>query len=233
MIHNNNYVFFVNYYRINDNENYYTFNEDDNNLIVFNCYKVDNTHLRVEITELFSNAPQIDYILIISPNDNNQNEFAFEPQCNFFYYFYFNITTSEDIESYRFSLKDMKNEKVENNNIIYFIDLPLPTKININVNKPFKYKLMGITGPKYKFVKIYKTLYDRECPEGTILDKTNNKCVKKDKSFDYKNYIIFGAIGFLIILLIIILIICCCKCKKQKKENEIIPQDIDGRIISD
>ena len=229
---NNNFLSLINYYRINDNEEFYTFNEYDNNLIPFNCYIVDNKHLRVEIYELFSNAPQIDYTLIISPNDNNQNENLFESQCNFFYYFYYNnLTISQDIEIYRFSIKDIKNEKSKNN-IIYYIDLPLPTKINIKYsNKAFKYKLMGITGPKYKFVKTYGTLYDRECPEGKVLDKINNQCVKKNKFLNTKFTIIFCSIGFLIILILCLTI--CCKCKKQKKEKHFSQQDIDAPILSE
>ena len=40
-----------------------------------------------------------------------------------------------------------------NGNTSYYIDLPYPTKVNIYLNNT--YRLMGITGPKYKYIKIY------------------------------------------------------------------------------
>ena len=258
---------FINYYQDN-NYNDYSFKGNLTSIYPFIPNLANMTYIRIIFYELFSDSPEINYIYVISKDENHENDEILEPLCNFFYSFYLNNqSNTEALQIYYFSLKDVKKNETNT----YYADFPFPSKLNIfGSNKRLKFKLMGITGPKYKYVKIYYTIHlnlslchincneckyigddnnqnctscnitsknkylvesekygsncVEECPEDTILDIDNYKCIDKKKNTDNddKNdnkylYIIFGAIGFVIVLIIVIII--CFKIKRVKKEK--------------
>ena len=62
-------------------------------------------------------------------------------------------------------LNDFKRNPDEGS-LIYYIDLPNPTKINLyKRNQRLVFKVMGITGPKRKYVKFYDSYTLRICYE--------------------------------------------------------------------
>ena len=187
---------FVSYQRFDNIQDFFGYNEEDSIFKSYLCFPIDINHIRINMSHLFSNASEINYTFVISPNNKNQNQYLFEPICNAIYYFFINQTDlleAKDIEIYHFSLKDIK-EDIQENQSFYYVDLPMPTKINpYGSNKPFKYKLIGLTGPKYIVPKIYSTLYlntticHHACLECDYIgDEKNQNCTACDINSKFK-----------------------------------------------
>ena len=118
----------------------------------------------------------------------------FENRCIFFNKFYLNNTLElNNSEIYHFS-NDFKINQSETK-LKYYLDLPMPTKIDLlKRNQKFIYKLMGITGPKYKYVKFYDRYYLSTCYETCLKcngtgtnDKHNCRSCIEGKLFQEDN----------------------------------------------
>ena len=153
----NKAIGYVNYYNLNGSD--YSYIEEKSIKPLEPEYLFDglnSTHIRLYIGEIFSNSPQINYILVISLYEN---ENLFENRCNFFNKFYLNNTLElNNTEIYHFSNEFKINQSEPK--LKYYMDLHMPTKIDLyKRNQKFIFKLMGITGPKYKYVKFYDHYY--------------------------------------------------------------------------
>ena len=149
------------YYQLKDNEEDYSFIE--NKYSEYNLKILNETHIRLYINETFSDAPQINYTLAIYQKKTSIDIYT----CNYFENYFLNqsFDALNNSENYYFTKNDLENNSNETE-YIYFLDLPIPKKYNLRKsNQLIYYKLMGITGPKYKYVKIYYTKYLRNCYE--------------------------------------------------------------------
>ena len=166
---------FISYYKEDINEIDYSYFEEepdiDLNKIPYFFDRFNETHLRFYIENLFSNAPEINYFFVIT---NYENKNLLEPNCEFFYNFYLNnYSKIDNLDLYNFSSINLKISLFNNSNY-YYIDLPNPTKINLyERNKKFSFKLMGITGPKYKYVGFYPSFHLSMCYETCLECKSN------------------------------------------------------------
>ena len=159
----NKAIGYINYYNSNKNDYSYIEEESIKPLEVEYFFGALNaTHMRFYIGEIFSDSPEIKYILVISLYES---DYLFENRCIFFNKFYLNNTLElNNTEIYHFS-NDFKINQSEPK-LKYYLDLPMPTKIDLlKRNQKFIYKLMGITGPKYKYVKFYDHYYLSTCYE--------------------------------------------------------------------
>ena len=151
---------YITYYRNNDSD-FYSYIEDVSRMNAEEYFKyimstivfgpINSTHLRYVVPEFFSNSPEINYYWVIT---NSENDNLIRPKCKFLNDYYFNnIKERDEFQIYHFSKSDLLNE-TKNNSIVYYIDLPLPKEINLY--RKNLYRLMGITGPKYKYIKMYE-----------------------------------------------------------------------------
>ena len=157
MLNTTNSFSFINYYQDNNDLEDYSFEGNLTSIYPFIPSLANMTHLRLIFYELFSNAPEINYIFVISKDENHENDQILEPLCIFFYNFYLkNQSNTEELQIYYFSLNDVKKNETNT----YYVDFPFPSKLNIfGSNNRLKFKLMGVTGPKYKYIKIYNTIH--------------------------------------------------------------------------
>ena len=75
---------YINYYQDNDDQDY-SFKDNLTSLDPFIPNLANMTHIRLIFYELFSNSPEINYMYVISKDENQENEKILEPFCNFFY----------------------------------------------------------------------------------------------------------------------------------------------------
>jgi len=154
---------FINYYKLDINERDYSYIEEKNTKSILEpeylIVKINETHFRLYIEEIFSDSPYINYTFVITPIEN---EYLLEPRCQFFNQFYLNEPPKMDnLEIIHFS----NNFKInpDDKRLIYYIDL-MPKKFKIyNKSQKYIYKLMGVTGPKQKYVKFYDSFYLSVC----------------------------------------------------------------------
>ena len=155
----NNNGYYI-YYKLKEDEKDYSYsleNYEEYTFIILN-----ETNIRLYINEIFSDAPEINYTFAIYEEEPDNNYY-----CEFFKNYYVNQSSDEEnnVEIYNFTKNDLK-EILNETKYIYYLDLPVPKKYNIHKsNHKFLYKLMGITGPKYKYVKIYDKKYMINCYE--------------------------------------------------------------------
>ena len=150
---------------------------------------LNKTHIRLFIEKLFSNAPKIRYILVIT---SYENENLLEPICQFFNSFYLNEPpVLDNLEIYHFE----EEFKYDSNltKYKYYLDLPLPTKVDLNKkNQKFMGRLMGITEPR-NFIRFYYSYYKINCYEtcltcNDIGTEDNHNCESCDSQSKY-NYL--------------------------------------------
>ena len=191
---------FINHYTLDLEDKDYGYIEEKNTKPLTPEYlfdKLNDTHIRFFIEEIFSDATEINYTFVITSIDNYN---LLEPRCEFFYNFYLNSPPElNNLEIIHFS-NDFKNNS-NDSNLIYYIDLPNPTKVNLyKRNQRLAFKIMGITGPKRKYVKFYDTFFLRicyetclkcndtgsddfhnctSCVEGKLLHEDNGNCLDK------------------------------------------------------
>jgi len=154
---------FINYYKLDINEKDYSYIEEKSTKTLtepeYIIVKINETHFRLYIEEIFSDSPHINYILVIT---SYENEYLLEPRCQFFSQFYLNTPPiMENLEIIHFSNDFRINPDDER--LIYYIDL-MPKKFKFyNKSHKVMYKLMGITGPKQKYVKFYDSFFLSVC----------------------------------------------------------------------
>ena len=183
------------YYQLKEDEKDYSFIEESYS--EYNLKILNKTHIRLYYNETFSDAPEINYTLAIYKTRNEYDIY----DCNFFNNYYLNKSSDEanNSEIYYFMNFDLKNNSNETE-YIYYLDIPFPKKINIHKpNQIIGYKLMGITGPKYKYVKIHEQKTLITCYENCLeFSNTGKKykqncisCLKSKFLFnEYSNYYI-------------------------------------------
>ncbi len=104
-----NETIYVNYHKINENEKYYY---NPNCKLYFWLDDMNENFLRFNFSNLFSSAPEINYILVICPIDYYR---YLHSDYYFFLNFYIkNISSTGEVLVYHFSLKDMI---INNNNV--------------------------------------------------------------------------------------------------------------------
>ena len=182
------------YYQLKEDEEDYSFitgSYSEYNIKIFN-----KTHFRLYINETFSDAPEINYTLAIY---ETKPRYDYDINCRFFKNYYLNQSSDEanNSEIYYFLNSNLINNPNETE-YIYYLNLPFPKKFNFHKpNQKFIYKLMGITGPKYKYVKIYDIKYllfcyetCSECSDVGIVDEHNcTSCLEGKVLFSgYINY---------------------------------------------
>ena len=174
------------YYQLNDDEEEYSYVYGTDSEL-YHVELLNDTHIRFYINETFSNSPQIDYTLVVY----NPKTYYQDSKYEFFIKYYLNEYSETEIsEVYKFTNKDLKNN-INETEYIHYTDLPFPKTFNFNKkNQKFEYRLMGITGPKYTYVKIYyyNTLYIcyetcSSCSNTGSQDKQNCITCKEDKVF--------------------------------------------------
>ena len=185
---------FYNYYQLNDNEEDYSFIEDNNSKQKYFFKLLNKTHIRFYLSEIFSNSPQINYIFAIYLSSKSTEK------CVFFNNYYLKKISDTDTEIYNFNNNDLKKNSDEAG-YNYYIDLPYPKKFDFKkINQILKIRLMGVTGPKYNYVKIYDSYnayicYDtcstcsyigtkdqqncNTCIEGKVFVKEKGNCLDK------------------------------------------------------
>ena len=157
---------FINHYKLDFDEEDYSYIEEKEEKSLYEPEyifdRLNDTHIRFYIEEIFSNAPEINYTLVITSHKNYN---LLEPRCEFFYNFYLKDPPDlNNLEILHFS-NDFKNNP-NDSRLVYYIDLPNPTKVNLyKKNQILSYKVMGITGPKRKYVKFYHSYFLRICYE--------------------------------------------------------------------
>ena len=153
-----NEIVYINFHKYKEDEKSHYYNIDCNDY--FWLDDINENYIRFNFSNLFSDAPEISYTLVITPASYYR---YLIPDYVFFKNFYINNATSEeDMLVYRFTLKDMIiNEKdpsiCSTNNSI---ELPSPDISFFRKEKTrYMFKLLGVTGPKYKDVSFYKHFY--------------------------------------------------------------------------
>jgi len=151
-------IAYINFHKYKEDEKSHYYNENCRQYFWLDA--INEKYLRFNFSNLFSDAPEINYTLVITPASYYQyliNDYVF------FINFYINNTSSEeDMLVYRFTLNDMViNEKdpskCSSNNSI---ELPSPDISFFRKEKTkYMFKLMGVTGPKYKDVNFYDPFY--------------------------------------------------------------------------
>ena len=178
------------YHIYEKNEYGYSYDENCTDKIYF--YILNNTHFRYSFSN-FSNATDINYILIII---KSENEKIINSICDTFENLYMNPIYEHNSEIYKFSQKDIHiliNQSNCSNNS--YIDLSFPKNIKLKKNNTsFIIRSIGITGPLFHDVKIY--------------DKFKFTYIGEDeKDNDESYYYILIFVFFFILILIIIGII--------------------------
>ena len=148
---------YVNYHKFNENEKYY-YNTSCKDY--FWLDDMNENFLRFNFSNLFSSAPEINYILVICPIDYYR---YLHSDYYFFLNFYLNnISSTGEVLVYNFSLKDMiinnnnVSECATNNSIV----LPSPdVSFFRKTSTVYMFKVMGVTGPKLKDVNVYTEFY--------------------------------------------------------------------------
>ena len=218
---------FVNYYKLGLQEKDYFYREetmDEPKEPEYGLDELNKTHFILSINEIFSDSPQINFIFVIT---SIENEHLLEPRCQFFNNFYLNEAPKLDnLEIYNFSY----------DNPVGYISLPIQKKNFLNKSQRLVYKLMGITGPKFKYIRFYNSYYYKKCYEtcsecidigneqnhnctscinGKLFQKDKGNCLDQCPSGYYqtgnicKSYIKYLIIGIAIGVIIIVLIIIC------------------------
>ena len=149
---------YINFHKYKEDEKSHYYNSDCNGYFWLDA--INENYFRFNISNLFSDAPEINYTLVISPSSYYR---YLKPEYVYFTNFYINNMSSlDEILVYRFKLKDMIiNEKdpsicATNNSIS--ISSPDISYFRKEKTK-YMFSLMGVTGPKYKDVKFYNSFY--------------------------------------------------------------------------
>ena len=153
-----NEIVYVNYHKYHETDNFHYYNQECRDY--FWIDDINENFLTFNFSNLFSDAPEINYTLVITPFIYYR---YLHPDYSFFVNFYLNnVTSGEDLLVYRFSVKDMvivdKDPSIcaTNNSI----QLPSPDANFFRKEKTkYMFKLMGVTGPVYKDVKFYYPFY--------------------------------------------------------------------------
>ena len=157
-INTENQLVFISYHKYKEGEKIYSYNKDCREY--FWLDDMNEKYLRFNFSNLFSDAPEINYTLVISPIYYYE---YLKPDYAFFDNFYLNnINTIEELLVYHFSSKDMTivNKDVSVCATNNSIDLPSPDISYFRKEQTrYMFKLMGFTGPNIKFIKFYKTFY--------------------------------------------------------------------------
>ena len=188
------------YYHLDDDEEDYSYiSGSDSELYLVEL--LNETHMRFYINETFSNAPQIDYKLVFY----EPHSWSADSEYEFFKKYYLNEYSGKVFEIYNFTKIDLKKNS-NNKKYIYYTDLPFPKKFDFNKkNQKIEYRLMGITGPKYNYVKIYDYNYLIICYEtcstcsgiGNNYDHNCKSCIEGKVYYEYREdigYYIYNCI---------------------------------------
>ena len=166
-------------YKILKEDEYpYSYENNCSNQTYF--YILNETYFRYSFSS-FSNATDIQYILLISKNNSYINS-----TCDTFENLYINPIKKDDVEIYNFSSKEV--QKIKGNNQCTndsYIDLKLPKFFNEKKGS-FNIRGLGITQKDYHDIKIYDTfVFELNKP-------TKNVCL----------------LIFIILMIIIVIILC-------------------------
>ena len=199
---------YITYHPYQDKEYSYSYDNLCTNKIYFD---IINDKIKYSFSS-FSNSTEINYILLITENENYINS-----TCNTFENLYMNPLNSTDIELIKFSSKDVKtiqsiNECTNNS----YVELELPKNINIkDTSKTYIIRGMGITGPSIKDVMIYDKVtfkYNISPSEPGNQPENNKNTI----------FYIFGGIVIIIVILIIIFFY------NRKKVNNIDIEELNN-----